>query len=35
MGCSETRLVGDLLEMIARDNLYDAVLDAAPLQPAE
>lgn len=33
MGCSEMQLVGDLLEMIARDNLYDAVLDSAPLQP--
>jgi len=27
MGCSETKLARDLLEMIARDNLYDAVLD--------
>ncbi|MBR1125406.1 hypothetical protein JQ628_28060 [Bradyrhizobium lablabi] len=32
MGSSVTRLAGDLLEMIARDNLYDAVLDSA--QPA-
>ena len=31
IGCSETRLVSDLLEVIARDNLYDAVLDSAPL----
>jgi hypothetical protein len=35
IGCSETRLVSDLLEVIARDNLYDAVLDTAPLQPAD
>ena len=35
MGCSETQLAGDLLEMIARDNLYDAVLDGAPLQSAK
>jgi hypothetical protein len=35
MGCSETQLASDLLEMIARDNLYDAVLDSAPLQPAD
>jgi len=36
IGCSETRLVSDLLEVIARDNLYDAVLDvSAPMQPAE
>ena len=33
MGCSETQLASELLEMIARDNLYDAVLDSAPLQP--
>ena len=33
--CSETQLVSDLLEMIARDNLYDAVLDSAPLAPAD
>jgi hypothetical protein len=33
MGCSEARLASDLLEVIARDNLYDAVLDPAPLQP--
>jgi hypothetical protein len=33
MGCSETQLASDLLEMIVRDNLYDAVLDSAPLQP--
>jgi len=26
-GCSEARLASDLLEVIARDNLYDAVLD--------
>jgi hypothetical protein len=35
-GCSEAQLVSDLLETIARDGLYDAVLDLAPpLQPAE
>lgn len=28
MGYSETQLASDLLEMIARDDLYDAVLDA-------
>ena len=33
IGCSETQLASDLLEVIARDNLYDAVLDSAPLQP--
>lgn len=27
MGCSETKLASELLEMIARDDLYDAVLD--------
>ena len=26
-GCSETKLASDLLEMIARDDLYNAVLD--------
>jgi hypothetical protein len=35
IGCSETRLASDLLEVIARDNLYDAVLDSARLQPAD
>jgi hypothetical protein len=35
MGCSEEELVSHLLEVIARDNLYEAVLDAAPLQAAE
>ena len=36
IGCSETRLASDLLEVIVRDNLYDAVLDfSAPMQPAE
>jgi hypothetical protein len=30
-GCSEAQLASDLLETIARDNLYDAVLDPAPL----
>jgi len=35
MGCSEAQLATELLEMIARDNLYDAVLDSAPLQPAD
>ena len=33
-GCSEAQLASDLLETIARDKLYDAVLDSAPLQPA-
>ena len=33
-GCSEAQLASDLLETIARDKLYDAVLDLAPLQPA-
>jgi hypothetical protein len=36
IGCSEMQLVSDLLEVISRDNLYDAVLDvSAPMQPAE
>jgi hypothetical protein len=36
IGCSEMQLASDLLEVIARDNLYDAVLDvSAPMQPAE
>ena len=35
IGCSETQLASDLLEVIARDNLYDAVLDLAPLQPTD
>lgn len=30
-GCSAAQLVSDLLETIARDCLYDAVLDPAPL----
>jgi hypothetical protein len=35
-GCSEAQLASDLLETIARDSLYDAVLDSAPpLQPAD
>jgi hypothetical protein len=34
-GCSEAQLASELLEVIARDDLYDAVLDTAPLQPAE
>jgi hypothetical protein len=34
-GCSEARLACDLLEMIERDDLYDAVLDLAPLQPSD
>jgi hypothetical protein len=32
-GCSEVQLASDLLETIARDGLYDAVLDSAPLAP--
>jgi hypothetical protein len=32
-GCSEAQLASDLLETIARDSLYDAVLDSAPLAP--
>ena len=35
LGCTEAQLASDLLEVIARDDLYDAVLDSAPLQPAE
>jgi hypothetical protein len=31
-GCSEAQLASDLLETIARDSLYDAVLDSAPLR---
>lgn len=35
-GCSEMELASDLLEVIARDNLYDAVLDyTVPMQAAE
>jgi len=34
-GRSEAQLASDLLETIARDSLYDAVLDSAPLQPAD
>ena len=34
-GCTEAQLARDLLETIARDSLYDAVLDSAPLQPAD
>ena len=30
-GCSEAQLACDLLDTIARDSLYDAVLDTAPL----
>jgi len=30
-GCGEALLASDLLETIARDSLYDAVLDSAPL----
>ena len=30
-GCSEAQLASDLLDTIARDSLYDAVLDTAPL----
>jgi hypothetical protein len=30
-GCSQVRLASDLLETIARDSLYDAVLDKATL----
>src|SRR5262245_47846703 len=33
MGCSEAQLASDLLEVIARDDLHDAVLDSPPLQP--
>jgi hypothetical protein len=32
VGRSEAQLACELLETIARDNLYDAVLDSAPLQ---
>ena len=32
-GCSDVQLASDLLETIARDGLYDAVLDSAPLAP--
>jgi hypothetical protein len=32
-GCSEAQLASDLLEMIACDNLYEAVLDSDRLQP--
>ena len=32
-GCSEAQLASDLLETIARDGLYDAVLDLAPPLP--
>jgi len=35
IGLSETQLASELLEVIARDNLYDAVLDSTPLQPAD
>ena len=34
-GRSEAQLASDLLETIARDSLYDAVLDTAQLQPAD
>ena len=33
-GCSEAQLASDLLETIARDGLYDAVLDLGPPLPA-
>src|SRR6185295_11725112 len=33
--CSAAQLATDLLEAIARDNLFDAVLDSTSLQPAE
>ena len=33
-GLTEAQLASHLLETIARDSLYDAVLDSAPLQPA-
>jgi hypothetical protein len=35
IGCSAFQLVSKLLEMIERDNLYNAVLDFAPLQPEQ
>ena len=35
MGCSEAQLASDLLEVIARDDLYDAVLDSTPLQSTD
>jgi hypothetical protein len=35
MGCSEGKLASDLLEVIARDDLYDAVLDSTPLQSTD
>ena len=35
MGCSAAQLATALLEAIARDNLYDAVLDSTSLQPAD
>jgi hypothetical protein len=34
-GRSEAQLASDLLETIARDSLYDAVLDSAQAQPAD
>ena len=30
-GCSKEQLASDILEIIAQDGLYDAVLDTAPL----
>jgi hypothetical protein len=35
IGCTPAQLAAELLETIARDNLYDAVLDKATLQPAD
>jgi hypothetical protein len=32
---AEAQLASDLLETIARDSLYDAVLDSVQLQPAD
>lgn len=34
LGCSEVQLASDLVELIARDDLFDAVLDSRPLQTA-
>ena len=35
IGCSAFQLASKLLETIERDNLYNAVLDFAPLQPEQ
>jgi hypothetical protein len=35
IGCTPAQLAAELLETIARDNLYDAVLDKATLQPSD